>query len=262
MYWRSSGPNRSSANRRCPTTGKLRRIVCFFCVTSCAATAPTTAAAPAATRFHLMVALSSAPDDWVSIPRAANGGLPFTAWIWCPKPDQVVSAASNVAHKVLYGGLADLRPMPRTLIDEGDAPRGLPLPARRHRARAGRPGAAGDAARRAGALLRPAPRLLAGRALRRGRPADVPRRVRRGVVQEPRPRHRALGRRGRAHRRRGGLEARRRTAGAPGRLEPGRDLQPARGRGPPRPADRLGHRGRVPGRRHARCRWSRRCGRC
>ncbi|MBV9832249.1 MAG: alpha/beta hydrolase, partial [Marmoricola sp.] len=26
---------------------------------------------------------------------------------------------SNVAHKVLYGGLADLRPMPRTLIDDG-----------------------------------------------------------------------------------------------------------------------------------------------
>ena len=37
-----------------------------------------------------------------------------------PKPDQVVSAASNVAHMVLYGGLADLRPMPRTLIDEGE----------------------------------------------------------------------------------------------------------------------------------------------
>lgn len=36
-----------------------------------------------------------------------------------PKPDQVVSAASNVAHKLLYGGLADLRPMPRTLIDDG-----------------------------------------------------------------------------------------------------------------------------------------------
>jgi polyhydroxyalkanoate synthase len=36
-----------------------------------------------------------------------------------PKPDQVVSAASNFAHKVFYGGLADLRPMPRTLIDEG-----------------------------------------------------------------------------------------------------------------------------------------------
>ncbi len=37
-----------------------------------------------------------------------------------PKPAQVVSAASNVAHKVLYGGLADLRPMPRTLIDDGN----------------------------------------------------------------------------------------------------------------------------------------------
>ncbi len=36
-----------------------------------------------------------------------------------PKPDQVVSAASNVAHQVFYGGLADLRPMPRTLIDDG-----------------------------------------------------------------------------------------------------------------------------------------------
>jgi polyhydroxyalkanoate synthase len=36
-----------------------------------------------------------------------------------PKPDQVVAAASNVAHKVLYGGVADLRPMPRTLIDDG-----------------------------------------------------------------------------------------------------------------------------------------------
>jgi len=37
-----------------------------------------------------------------------------------PKPDQLVSAASNIAHKVLYGGLADLRPMPRTLIDDGE----------------------------------------------------------------------------------------------------------------------------------------------
>jgi polyhydroxyalkanoate synthase len=37
-----------------------------------------------------------------------------------PKPDQLVSAASNVAHKVFYGALADLRPMPRTLIDEGE----------------------------------------------------------------------------------------------------------------------------------------------
>jgi polyhydroxyalkanoate synthase len=36
-----------------------------------------------------------------------------------PKPDQVVAAAGNAAHLLLYGGLADLRPMPRTLIDEG-----------------------------------------------------------------------------------------------------------------------------------------------
>ncbi len=36
-----------------------------------------------------------------------------------PKPEQVVSAAGNVAHKLLYGGIADVRPMPRTLIDEG-----------------------------------------------------------------------------------------------------------------------------------------------
>src|SRR5688500_1575055 len=36
-----------------------------------------------------------------------------------PKPDQIVPASANLAQKVLYGGLADLRPMPRTLIDEG-----------------------------------------------------------------------------------------------------------------------------------------------
>lgn len=36
-----------------------------------------------------------------------------------PKPDQVVSAVANVAHLLFYGGLADLRPMPRTLIDDG-----------------------------------------------------------------------------------------------------------------------------------------------
>jgi polyhydroxyalkanoate synthase len=37
-----------------------------------------------------------------------------------PTPDQLVSAAGNVAHSLLYGGLADLRPMPRTLIDDGE----------------------------------------------------------------------------------------------------------------------------------------------
>ena len=50
-------------------------------------------------------------------PVSRSGTLRFMDLI--PKPDQVVSAASNVAHMVLYGGLADLRPMPRTLIDEG-----------------------------------------------------------------------------------------------------------------------------------------------
>lgn len=37
-----------------------------------------------------------------------------------PKPGQVAAASGNVAHKLLYGGLADLRTMPRTLIDEGE----------------------------------------------------------------------------------------------------------------------------------------------
>ncbi|WP_193613354.1 alpha/beta fold hydrolase [Nocardioides lijunqiniae] len=36
-----------------------------------------------------------------------------------PKPGQVVSAAGNVATLLVRGGLADLRPMPRTLVDEG-----------------------------------------------------------------------------------------------------------------------------------------------
>lgn len=37
-----------------------------------------------------------------------------------PKPDQVVAAAGNVVHLVRHRGLADLRPMPRTPVDEGD----------------------------------------------------------------------------------------------------------------------------------------------
>lgn len=35
-----------------------------------------------------------------------------------PTPDQVVAAAANVAHRVVHGRVADLRPMPRTLIGE------------------------------------------------------------------------------------------------------------------------------------------------
>jgi polyhydroxyalkanoate synthase len=37
-----------------------------------------------------------------------------------PQPDQVAAAAENVAMRLLEGGLADLRPMPRTLLAETD----------------------------------------------------------------------------------------------------------------------------------------------
>lgn len=36
-----------------------------------------------------------------------------------PTPTQLVNAAANLTHATLYGGLADLRTMPRTLIDDG-----------------------------------------------------------------------------------------------------------------------------------------------
>lgn len=39
---------------------------------------------------------------------------------WIPQPHQIVDGAVNVSQKALYGGLADLRPMPRTLIDDGE----------------------------------------------------------------------------------------------------------------------------------------------
>jgi poly[(R)-3-hydroxyalkanoate] polymerase subunit PhaC len=38
-----------------------------------------------------------------------------------PKPDQVVAATGNVVHLLTHGGLADLRPMPRSLVDAGAA---------------------------------------------------------------------------------------------------------------------------------------------
>lgn len=37
-----------------------------------------------------------------------------------PRPEAIATAAGNLAHKVLYGGLADLRPMPRTLVADGE----------------------------------------------------------------------------------------------------------------------------------------------
>jgi hypothetical protein len=39
-------------------------------------------------------------------------GLPLS-------PRRANAAAGNITHKLLYGGLADLRPMPSTLIDDG-----------------------------------------------------------------------------------------------------------------------------------------------
>lgn len=50
----------------------------------------------------------------VSVPALLPAKVPFV-----PAPEQIAAAAGNVAHKLLYGGLADLRPMPRQLIDEG-----------------------------------------------------------------------------------------------------------------------------------------------
>src|SRR5215210_2198746 len=63
-------------------------------------------------------------NEWAH-PRPGPSTRYFSPMELIPRPDLpgsafVVSAASNVAHKVLYGGLADLRPMPRTLIDEGE----------------------------------------------------------------------------------------------------------------------------------------------
>ena len=51
----------------------------------------------------------------VSVPALLPAKVPS----FLPTPDRVAAAAGNVAHKVLYGGIADLRPMPRQLIDEG-----------------------------------------------------------------------------------------------------------------------------------------------
>ena len=145
----------------------------------------------------------------------------------------------------------------------GHAARGLPLPPGRQGPRAGRPGAAGDAARRAGALLRPAPRLLAGRALRRRRPADVPRGVRRGLLQATATSAWSTGStRSCPAAIREVVRARRRASGARGRLEPRRDLRAAHRRRPPGPADRVADRRSARRSTSSRCRWSRRSGRC
>ena len=195
MYCRSSGPNRSSWKRRCPTTGKLRRIACLRWIevvggdraerrgpqrlrpgtTSCLVCNPRRRAQCRGTR----IGSAHGPDPEARPGRLGGGQRGAQAAL-----RRAGRPAPDAAHP-------DRR---------GRAARGLPLPSGGRGPRAGRPGAAGDAAGRAGDLLRPAPRLLAGRALRDGRPPDVPRRVRRGVVPQPRAGHGALGRRGAAGR--------------------------------------------------------------
>ena len=113
-----------------------------------------------------------------------------------PKPDQLVAAAGNVAHKLLYGGLADLRPMPRTLIDDGE------LREVYHYRPAATVHESGDPV----LLVTPLAAPAICYDLRRGcslvehfvslGPADLPRGVRPGVLPQPQPRDGALGRRG------------------------------------------------------------------
>ncbi len=166
-----------------------------------------------------------------------------------PKPDQVVSAAGNVAHLLLYGGLADLRPMPRTLIDDGT------LREVYHYRPASDVRTQGDPVLLVTPLAAPAicfdlrrgcslvEHLVAG-----GRPTYL---VEYGNVSF---RDRNLGLEhwvagGRAGRGARGVAARRRAPGARRRLEPGRDLRDARRRRLPRPADRVAVRARLAGRR-------------
>ena len=105
-----------------------------------------------------------------------------------PKPDQVVAGGRQRRPPAAVRRPGRPAPDAAHADRRRHAARGLPLPAGGDGPRARRPGAAGDAARRAGDLLRPAPRLLAGRAPRRRGPADLPRGVRRGVVPRPQPR--------------------------------------------------------------------------
>ena len=145
-----------------------------------------------------------------------------------PKPDQVVSAASNVAHKVLYGGLADLRPMPRTLIDEGT------LREVYHYRPAAKVREQGDPVLLVTPLAAPALCFdlrrgcsLVEHLVDAGRPTYLVE-YGAGLVPRPQPRHGALDRRGRPGRDPRGVRARRRAAGARRRLEPGRHLRAAR----------------------------------
>ena len=169
-----------------------------------------------------------------------------------PKPDQVVAAAANVAHNLLFGGLADLRPMPRTLIDDGTL-----REVYHYRPARGVP-ATGDPVLLVTPLAAPATCFdlrrdcsLVEHLVLGGRPTYL---VEYGEIsfKDRGSRHGALDRRGAARRDPRGVRARRRPPGAPGRLVARRAVRAAHRRGPAGPADRLGHGARLAGRRQAR----------
>ena len=226
MYWRSSGPNRSSWKRRCPTIGKLRRIACFFWVSVVGGDGAQRRDAGGGRPGPLhgsgvVLPARMSRTDRRRAPGSASGREPHpgdpevrglvqtptgapraeAGRVTSPHGSDPQARSGRLCRQQRRAHDAVRRPG-RSPPDaphadrRGRAARAVPLPAGREGARAGRPGAAGDAAGRAGALLRPAPRLLAGRALRRDRAPDVPRGVRPGVVPQPQPGHGALDRRG------------------------------------------------------------------
>ena len=157
-----------------------------------------------------------------------------------PKPDQVVSAVANVAHILFFGGLADLRPMPRTLIDDGM------LREVYHYRPAADVEPAGDPVLLVTPLAAPSPCFdlrrdcslvehLVGRGGRRTSSSTARSRSRTGLWP------RALDRRRAARRDPRGLRARRRPSRAPGRLVARWAVRAAHRRGPVGPADRLAH---------------------
>src|SRR5581483_2128554 len=102
-------------------------MACFFWVRSRAATAPaTTAPVPMRVLNFTGAKLGLRGRDGKQngelrrkVDRRWCGRFALMALVPIPSTNSVAAAAGNVAHKLLYGGLADLRPMPRTLIDEG-----------------------------------------------------------------------------------------------------------------------------------------------
>ena len=157
-----------------------------------------------------------------------------------PTPEQLGAAAANVFDRVMRGGLADLRPLPTAIVDEGPQRTVRRYLSRRRRARLSANGHAGRPAPPPVLLVPPLAAPASCFDLRRGcslaehllarRPPAVRRRLRADRVRRPQPRPRALGRRGHPARDRGGLgRRRRRRRGAARRLVPRRDHVAARG---------------------------------